>query len=110
MPKKLPPKDHREEVSWIERLPEKGGTWGKGIVDTVSGLMDEADKADAEAAEFEKVAKEARDKATARRTLADQTARRAAREAPKLFTVEALARATGQTPVTAGNGEAKATA
>lgn len=72
-----------ESIAWVERLPDGGGAWGKGIVETVMTL-------DAEAEELEKVANDAAEKAKARRRLASQTAKRAEKEAPSLFSAKQI--------------------
>lgn len=85
MPKKTEKKSAADMISWIHKLPEAGGAWGKGIIDTIDQLEVEAMGADEEIVALEAQVKSLKDKAAQRRSMAMQTARRAAREAPKLF-------------------------
>lgn len=75
-----------ESIAWVERLPDGGGAWGKGIVETVATMEAEAEK-------LEEVAAEAAEKAKARRRLAAQTAKRAEKEAPAIFSAKQIAMA-----------------
>jgi hypothetical protein len=79
-------KSQTDSIAWIERLPDDGGVWGKGLIETVATLEMEADH-------LEKVAAEATEKAIARRRLARQTAKRAQKEAPSLFSQAQIERA-----------------
>ncbi len=79
-----------ESIAWLERLPDGGGAWGKGLVETVATL-------EAEAEGLEKAANEAALKAKARRRLAAQTAKRADREAATLFPGTTITRAKMET-------------
>lgn len=90
MPKKTEKKSALELVSWIEGLPDAGGSWGKGIVETVTAFETEAEAADKEAARLDGEARVAKDKAAQRRSMAQQAARRAQKEAVKLYTEEVL--------------------
>lgn len=72
-----------ESIAWVERLPDAGGAWGKGLVETVATMEAEAEK-------LEQVAAEATEKAKARRRLAVQTAKRASKEAGALFSTKVI--------------------
>lgn len=93
MPKKAEKKSALDLVSWIDGLPDKGGAWGKGIIDTVMSFEKEAEEADAQIAKLDEQIKAAKDKAAQRRTMALQAARRASREAGKLYSAEDLKKA-----------------
>lgn len=94
MSKKKERKPALDRMAWITKLPDAGGAWGNGALQQVNALETEATKFDREADEYEVAAKEARTKANDRRSLADQTARRAEREAPKLYSAEQIKAAT----------------
>ncbi|MCZ2109741.1 MAG: hypothetical protein LC118_09265 [Dehalococcoidia bacterium] len=93
MPKKAEKKSALDLVSWIDGLPDKGGPWGKGIIDTVMSFEKEAEEADSQIAKLEEQVKAMKDRAAQRRTMAIQTARRAGREAQKLYGADDLKKA-----------------
>lgn len=90
MPKKSEKKSALSILGWIDGLPEGGGTWGKGITETVTAFEVEAEAADKEIEGLDAQVKALREKAAQRRAMALQTARRAEREAVKLYTADQL--------------------
>lgn len=98
--------EHLKAVEWIDRLPNGGGDWGKGIVGTVRKL--EADVADGEAAKegLDRQLQKLRDEVVGkkaeidaankgRRKLLKATVERAAEEAPMMFANVQIAQAKG---------------
>jgi len=94
MPKKTEKKSAVDMVAWVEKLPDEGGAWGKGITETIVSLETEADAFDQEVSKLEVQIKGLKDKAAQRRSMAMQTARRALREAPKLFDADLVKKLT----------------
>ena len=76
------------QVSWIKNLPDEGGAWGIGITETVSGIESELHQLEASVA----VAVE---QIRSRKKLLAQTVRRAAKEAPLLYSDKELTDALG---------------
>lgn len=94
MPKKAEKKSALDMVTWVEGLPDQGGAWGKGITETIVAMESEADSIDKDVESLEGQIKTLKDKAAQRRSMAMQTARRALREAPKLFDPELVKKLT----------------
>jgi len=92
MPKKVEKKSALDMITWIEKLPDGGGAWGKGIVETVMTFESEASTLDTEIVSLVAQVQALKDRAAQRRSMALQAARRASREAPKLFEAEVLAK------------------
>lgn len=90
MPKKSEKKSAIDMVGWIDRLPEGGGEWGKTIVSAIISFESEADAVDVEVEKLSTQMAALKEKAAARRSMALQAARRADREAAKLFTSEEI--------------------
>jgi hypothetical protein len=110
MPKKIEKKSALDMVGWIEKLPEQGGTWGKGIIDTVMAFEAEAGATDTEVDKLEAQVKALKDKAAQRRSMALQAARRAEREATKLYDAAIIAKVKpAEQPSEPANGAKSAT-
>lgn len=77
-----------EQLAWINRLPEEGGAWGLGIVETAKSIEDEMVRLEAQ----EKTIK---DQIKARKKLLKATIRRAEKEAPLLFPADVVETARG---------------
>lgn len=93
MPKKVEKPSSLEGLAWIQNLPDGGGSWGKGIIETVTGFEVEAMEADEEIGKLNEQIKTLREKSNKRRLMAQQAAGRAEREAKNLFTEAQIAQA-----------------
>ena len=76
----------REQLAWINNLPEGGGSWGLGITATVEAFEEELVRLEAQ-----KVAIDIQIKA--RKKLAKAAVRRASKEAPQLFGEKVVSKA-----------------
>ena len=78
-----------QQLAWVEKLPESGGDWGRGITQTVNSV--EAEVADlestmaAEEEDYRRRANAMRETIRTRRRLLGEVAKRADKEAPMLF-------------------------
>jgi hypothetical protein len=72
-----------DSLSWINHLPEEGGAWGIGLIETVKSSEEDIGSMQAEI-ETIKVRMKARQK------LIRQCQRRAEKEAPLIFTPEQI--------------------
>ncbi len=41
MPTRTKPEDILNKLEWVKKLPEEGGSWGKGLVETAQAVADE---------------------------------------------------------------------
>lgn len=89
MPKKMKPEEVLKKMEWLESLPDSGGSWGRGLIETGHSIVAEVEKLEQEK---KGIAKQIGDRMRVLRALPG----RAAREAPLMYdsgTVE-LARST----------------
>ena len=89
MPTKIEEPNYAAEVDWITRLPNEGGEWGKGIVNTVLAAQSSKEVMEAQRAELTRQIND--HKRLLRATLA-----RADKECTMLFANSAIAAAKGQ--------------
>lgn len=87
----------REQLAWINNLPEGGGSWGLGITATVEAFEDELVRLEAQKATIDAQIK-------ARKKLVKAAVKRASKEAPSLYTQEVVdkAKALAAAPAEAG--------
>jgi len=53
MPTRTKPEDILEKVEWVKRLPDNGGLWGKGLIETAQAVADEIFHLEKKKAEIE---------------------------------------------------------
>lgn len=98
--------EHLKEVDWIDKLPQAGGDWGKGIVGTVRSLEESIGEAEARKSELDdqlavvqsqvKSSKvELNTEITGKKKLLKATVKRADEEAPMMFANVQIAAARG---------------
>lgn len=101
MPKKKNAKPATEQVAWINELPEKGGAWGRSIIQTVDAM--EGDLSPMRD-EFEVLS----EKIVAREAIVKDAVKRADREAKGLFNDRQIAAAKKKVEDAAAKAEADA--
>ena len=75
-----------EQLAWIDRLPEKGGVWGLGITETVKSIEEEKERLEAQLDSLKSQIK-------AREKLLKDKVKQASKEAPLLYSEDAVERA-----------------
>ena len=81
-----------DQLAWINHLPEEGGAWGLGIVETAKSI-------EAEMVRLEEQEAIIKDQIKARKKLLKQTVRRAEKEAPLLYPASVVEKARGSVEV-----------
>lgn len=75
-----------EQLAWISSLPEEGGAWGLGIVETAKSIEGEMARLEAQETTIKEQIK-------ARKKLLSQTVKRAEKEAPLLYPPDVVTKA-----------------
>ena len=74
------------KVAWVKQLPNGGGAWGSGIINTVASMESDLDPLIEKLDELDRAVK-------ARESILSDAVKRAAREAKGLFNEEQIAKA-----------------
>ena len=84
------------KVDWVENLPDNGGAWGKGVIETCMALEAEIETLEAKRQEVEASLREFDSQIKVRKKLLRQQGRRAEKEAVMLYGESVVKDASGK--------------